>query len=114
MLKSFAVWPIDAVLPRLESDGVMLFAGTFSGVFTLVLLLSAPLLAVMFLIDMGMGLINRFAQRLNVSFLSNSIKSIVAVLLLLLLLPTLVETVVRTVDVNAAEATALVRTLFAN
>ena len=111
-LKSFAVWPLDTLLPRIERDGVMLFADTFSGVFTLILLLAAPALAVVFLIDVGMGLLNRFAQRLNVFFLSNSIKSLVAVVMILLMLPLMIETLVRTLDANAGETLDLVRSLF--
>ena len=113
-LKSFAVWPIGAVLPRIEREGVLLFADTFSGVFTLIVLLGAPALAVLFLIDMGMGLINRFAQRLNVFFLSNSIKSLVAVAMVLLMLPMMIETLVRTLDANAADTLGLLRSLFAS
>ena len=111
-LKSFAVWPVAAALPSLESAGAMLLAASFSDVFTLIVLVSAPILTVLFLIDLGMGMINRFAQRLNVFFLSNSIKSIVAVLLTLLMLPMILDTLRRTLEANAAETTAIVRALF--
>ena len=112
-LRSFAIWPIEAPLPRIEADGVLLFADVVGDVFTLILLLAAPALAVVFLIDTGMGLINRFAQRLNVSFLSNSIKSLVAVAMVLLMLPTALEVLARNLDANALETLGLVRTLFA-
>ena len=70
-------------------------------------------LAMVFLIDTGMGLINRFAERLNVSFLSNSIKSLAAVAMVLLMLLTMLEVLVRNLDANAEETLGLVRTLFA-
>jgi type III secretion protein T len=112
ILKSFAIWPIETVLPRLERDGVMVFALTFNDLFTLTLLLAAPALAVIFLIDMGMGLINRFAERLNVFFLSNSIKSFVAVGLVLLMMPLMIQSLLRMLDTNAAETLDMVRSLF--
>ena len=112
VLRSFAVWPVGELLPRVRADGALLFADTFGGVFTLIVLLAAPVLGVLFLIDMAMGLVNRFAQRLNVFFLSNSIKSLVSVVLLLLMLPIVAETLVRTLDRNAAETLGLVRSLF--
>ncbi len=112
LLRSFAVWPLGTLLPRIERDGVMLFADTFGGVFSLTLLLAAPALGVVFLIDMGMGLVNRFAERLNVFFLSNSIKSLVAVAIVMLMLPMLMTTLVQTLDSNAGVTLDLVRSLF--
>ena len=112
VLKSFAVWPIDAALPPLERDGASLLVDSLADVFTLSLLVAAPVLVVLFMVDFAMGLINRFAQRLNVYFLSNSIKYLIAIVLVLMLMAGLIDRLVATLDDNAAAAIELVRELF--
>ena len=112
VLKSFAVWPIDAALPPLERAASVLLIERLADVFTLGVLIAGPVLVVVFMIDFAMGLINRFAQRLNVFFLSNSVKYLVAIVLLLLLMPAMIERLVDTLDGNAAAAIGLMRTLF--
>lgn len=52
----------------------------------LLLSFSIPAAAVMLLTDIGMGLLNRSAQQLNVFFLAMSIKSVLALLMLVLTL----------------------------
>ncbi|ECJ9816616.1 EscT/YscT/HrcT family type III secretion system export apparatus protein [Salmonella enterica] len=52
----------------------------------LLLCFSIPAAAVMLLTDVGMGLLNRSAQQLNVFFLAMSIKSILALLMLMITL----------------------------
>ncbi|MFS9381036.1 type III secretion system export apparatus subunit SctT [Citrobacter sp. ANG330] len=54
--------------------------------FTLFLRFSLPAAAVMLLTDVGMGLLNRSAQQLNVFFLAMSVKSILALIILMLTL----------------------------
>lgn len=52
--------------------------------FNLFLRFSLPAAAIMLLTDVGMGLLNRTAQQLNVFFLAMSIKSILALLVLMI------------------------------
>jgi len=54
-------------------------------------------LTVLFVIDAGLGLINRFAQQLNVFALSMSIKAFAATAIILLLTGSFVEAVLRDV-----------------
>lgn len=53
---------------------------------SLLLCFSVPAAAVMLLTDIGMGLLNRSAQQLNVFFLAMSIKSILALLMIMITL----------------------------
>jgi len=53
--------------------------------------IAGPIIVVVFIIDMCMGLINRYAQQFNVFFLSMSLKSIAAVMMMWILLPFLVD-----------------------
>lgn len=94
VLESYAIWPIAAELPRLAPQGLGLFEAEFSRLMVLATLFAAPALAVLFVIDMGLGLINRFAQQLNVFALSLSIKSFVATAIILMLLTGYVQAVI--------------------
>jgi type III secretion protein T len=58
-------------------------------------MLAAPALVVMSLIDLSLGLINRFAQQLNVFSLTMPIKSWVGTWLVLLLLGTFLDVITR-------------------
>jgi type III secretion protein T len=49
---------------------------------------------VLFIIDLGMGLLNRFAQSFNVFMLSLSIKTTASLFVIMLILPLLAQMVV--------------------
>jgi type III secretion protein T len=97
VLESYAVWPITAPLPRLTTQGLAVFEGEFGRLMVLATLFAAPVLIVLFLIDASLGLVNRFAQQLNVFTLSLSIKSFAATAVILLLTGSYVGAVVREV-----------------
>jgi len=54
-------------------------------------LIAAPIAIVLFLVEFGLGLMNRFAQQLNVFSLSMPIKSGIAAFLLILYLSFMAE-----------------------
>ena len=86
IMESYALWPIAAPAPTLDPQGVVLFEAEFGRMMVLAVLFASPVLTVLFLIDAGLGLVNRFAQQLNVFTLSMSIKAFAATLVILLLL----------------------------
>ncbi|MGY6518258.1 MAG: type III secretion system export apparatus subunit SctT [Lysobacteraceae bacterium] len=96
LLTSYAIWPVMSYVPQLDGGGVYWFVQQFGFLMTLMLVLSAPALVVLSLIDLGLGYMNRFAQQLNVFMLALSIKSWVAIWILLLMLGLIVELIVRT------------------
>jgi len=112
VLNSFALWPIGVPLPQIASDSVQIFLSEFSVFFSLMLMLAAPLLLIIFLVDLSMGLVNRFAQQLNVLFLSISIKSILSLVILAMLLPSLTQVFVNELQVHSDSALQLVQSLF--
>ncbi len=82
-LESYIWWPVfslspPASLPQLSS----FFLEQLSLFFLLMAMLSAPIVAIFFLTDFSLGLVNRFAQQLNVYVLSMPIKSGILLLLL--------------------------------
>jgi type III secretion protein T len=70
------------------------FENEFGRLMMLAFLVSAPILMVLYVIDAGLGLLNRFAQQLNVFSLSLSLKSWAATLLLVMLIPAIAQAVV--------------------
>lgn len=95
LMESYAIWPIAAPMPVLDGRSLALFEGEFGRLMVLATLFAAPVLTVLFLIDAGLGLMNRFAQQLNVFTLSMSIKSFAATFLLLLLVGSYVTAILR-------------------
>jgi type III secretion protein T len=84
LLSSFRVWPALAPLPNLSALGQMFFIQRFDELMRLVLLLAAPALCVLTLLEFGLGFINRYAPQLNVFTLSMSLKSWLAIFILIL------------------------------
>ena len=95
LLQSYTIWPIDAPLPVLRWKDDLIFVQRFSDLFAIMLVLAAPVLVVLSLVEFGFGLVNRFAERLNVFSISMSVKSWIAILVIVLALSTMVDYVLR-------------------
>jgi len=95
LMESYALWPVAAPMPTLDARGLALFEAEFGRLMVLATLFAAPVLTVLFLIDVGLGLINRFAQQLNVFTLSMSIKAFAATAIILLLVGSFIEAITR-------------------
>jgi len=95
LMSSYALWPVASMLPPLKAGGMEFFVGQFNYLMTAVLVLSAPALVVMSLVDIALGLVNRYAQQLNVFALAMPIKAWMSTWVLLLALGAMVEVVMR-------------------
>jgi type III secretion protein T len=78
-------------LAGLAAGGVRVFEGELARIMLLALLVAAPALLLLYVVEGVLGLMNRFAQQLNVSSLAMSLKAVVATLIILLQLATLVQ-----------------------
>lgn len=105
LLQSYAIWPIDQLMPDLNRITLTFFTDEFGRMMVIALLVAAPALVVLFGIDLAMGLLNRFAQQLNVFSLAMSIKAAAGIFVILLMLTTLVQLVVQ--DIAARQGHAL-------
>jgi type III secretion protein T len=94
LLSSFQIWPVLDPLPSLPAVGALFFIGRFDELMRLVLLLAAPVLCVLTLIEFGLGFVNRYAPQLNVFTLSMSLKSWLAIPILFLTVASTVEFIV--------------------
>lgn len=111
LLQSYTVWPLDAPLPVLQWSEDLIFVRRFADLFAIMLVLAAPVLVVLSLVEFGFGLVNRFAERLNVFSISMSVKAWIAILVVVLALSTIVDYVMRWLASEASLLDVLVRVL---
>jgi type III secretion protein T len=88
---SFEVWPIGQVMPSFAGGIPLRLVSESSRLFSLALLLSGPVVLVLFVVDAGASMLNRAAPQLNVNNLSLSLKSVVGIGVLAASLPTIME-----------------------
>jgi type III secretion protein T len=79
---SFVLWPVATYLPKLEPKFFLYFLHAVDHLMSEAVLMAAPILIVLFMMDFGLGLVNRFAPQLNVFSLGFPIKCAVALLML--------------------------------
>ena len=111
LLDSFALWPLHGGW-ALHPEASVVFEAEFGRMLRLALLVAAPSLVLLYLVDGVLGLINRYAQQLNVFSLSMSIKAVVGHLVLLLQLGSLVALMNEELLGRAPVVKDLLRTLF--
>lgn len=80
---SFKILPIGSFLPKGDLHLWHYGAQSFSLYIKLALIVAAPVVLSMLVSEMSLGLVSRFAPQLNVFFVSMSLKSIVAIFILL-------------------------------
>lgn len=88
---SFRLWDLWSWTPTLRMESVPVLLDQLSRFMRLTLLLAAPAVIAMFLAELGLALVSRFAPQLQVFFLAMPIKSGLALLVLVLYMSTLFE-----------------------
>ena len=94
LMESFALWPLARPGLALKLQGVTLFETAFAQFAGLMFMIAAPVLVVLYAIDLSLGLMNRYAPQLNLIAISMSLKGVVAVAVWLVMLGTLVRTLI--------------------
>lgn len=110
LLSSYAMWPPTSYFPELHRVGLHLFVGQFSYLMTALLVLAAPAMVVLLLIDLSFGLVNRFAPQLNVFSLTMPIKAWLGTAMILMMLGVYVEIVLQRIGANRSLLQALQHT----
>ena len=98
LYKSYAVWPVFAEGLAFSPDAPLRMLGTLDGMLKTTVVISAPVIIVMFLATIGLGLVNRTAPQLNVFFLSMPVKSALGVAMLIVYLPFVMDMLMYTKD----------------
>ncbi len=105
VFESYVLWPVFSFFPPLDMGFSDFFLGKVDELMRTAVLLAAPFLIAIFLVDFSLGIVNRFTPQLNVFFLSMPIKSGVASFLLVLYLATIVAYYVKSWDLDRMLAT---------
>ena len=80
---SYAFWPVMTFMPRLPPEFPVFFLGQMDIILLHTVLVASPVFIVCLLMDLGLGLMNRFAPQLNVFSLSMPLKSGMALFVLI-------------------------------
>lgn len=98
LYKSYRIWPVFGQWLTLSNNtpGVML--GTLDSMLQTTVVIAAPVIILMFLVTIGLGIINRTAPQLNVFFLSMPIKSAMGIAMLIFYLPFIMDMLIYTND----------------
>ncbi len=91
MIESYAIWPVQGSLPNFQTMGLRVFESEFGRIMLLAVLISAPAIVLLCIIDGVLGLINRFAQQLNVFSLSMSLKAVASTWIILVQVAVMAE-----------------------
>ena len=85
LIESFAMWPMASTNLAPNTAGVQVFETAFASFANLTFMLAAPVLVVVYLIDLSLGVMNRYAPQLNLLSISSSLKGLAAVLVWVLI-----------------------------
>ena len=94
VMGSYLLWPLGPGGLAIDMRAIQFFEGEFGRLFALAFLFAAPVLTVLYVIDIGMGFLNRFAQSFNVFSMSMPIKAAAAIFVVILTLPLLAEAII--------------------
>lgn len=78
---SFLLWPVFDFWPRMNNTAPDFWLGQFDRMIHLAVLYGAPVIIAMFMAEIGLALVSRFAPQLQVFFLAMPIKSGIAMFL---------------------------------
>jgi len=83
LLSTYLTWPIASFYPKMEMADAGVFLEQFALIFYTGALLAGPIVATMFIVEVGAALIARYVPQLNIFLLMMPIKSGIALLLLI-------------------------------
>lgn len=103
ILESYVTWPIDRLLPDFSRASVLFFEAEFAHLAKLIVLIAAPVIVIILIIDMSLGLINRFAKRLDILFVSMALKNMVGLLVVMIMIPMMANVLFEQLDAHHIE-----------
>ena len=98
LYKSYTIWPVFVDGISFTPGAPLQILGTVDDMLKVTVVISAPVIIVMFLATIGLGLVNRTAPQLNVFFLSMPVKSALGVAMLIVYLPFIMDMLMYTKD----------------
>ncbi len=95
---SYSAWPVFAGNLTFVRDAPVQMLGSLDDMLRTTVVISAPVIIIMFLATLGLGLVNRTAPQLNVFFLSMPVKSALGIAMLVIYLPFVMDMLMYTKD----------------
>lgn len=86
IFESYVTWPVFQMAPNLNMGFADLIAGRMDTMFAMTVRFAAPIIILLALIELGLGLMNRFAEGFDVYSLAMPIKSMTAFFVLMVFL----------------------------
>ena len=96
LYKSYLIWPVFSEGFTWAAETPALILGTLDAMLKTTIVISAPVIIIMFLATVGLGLVNRTAPQLNVFFLSMPVKSALGIAMLIIYLPFILDMLIYT------------------
>lgn len=87
LYSSYGIWPVFSEGVAMANEAPLVLLGSFDDILRTTVIISSPVIMVMFLATLGLGLVNRTAPQLNVFFLSMPVKSALGIAFLVIYLP---------------------------
>ncbi len=89
---SFRIWPVfGGSWFRMTAESPLVVLGEADAMLSATVIISAPVILIMFLATLGLGFVNRTAPQLNVFFLSMPVKSALGIAFLIVYLPFILD-----------------------
>ena len=98
LYRSYELWPVFTGFPSFASNAADLALDALGEMLRATVVISAPVIILMFLATVGLGFVNRTAPQLNVFFLSMPIKSALGIAMLVVYLPFIIDRLMYTTD----------------
>jgi type III secretion protein T len=86
LYQSYAIWPLQSVLPKISLESAMAVARTLDHVLAYTLVVAGPVVILLLLVDLCVMLIGRFAPQLNAYDLAPLVKNIAFMIFVVLYL----------------------------
>ena len=103
LYKSYLLWPVFGDWGALAPGAGGVALGALDGMLRTTVVISAPVIILMFLATLGLGFVNRTAPQLNVFFLSMPVKSALGVAMLVIYVPFILDMLMYTKDTSIVE-----------
>ena len=98
LYKSYLLWPVFGEWFSFENDAPIQILDALGSMLKTTVVISSPVIIIMFLATLGLGLVNRTAPQLNVFFLSMPVKSALGIAMLIIYLPFIMDMLLYTND----------------
>ncbi len=96
LYKSYLFWPVFGGNISFASDAPVQILAVLGTMLKSTVIISSPVIIIMFLATIGLGLVNRTAPQLNVFFLSMPVKSALGIAMLIIYLPFILDMLIYT------------------